>query len=1042
MMNRLFGNVLISLALALLLATGCVGEGPTGLYRAAQGTGPKVKFDLDHRPLPEIPLPNDTATRIDITSPSGRRINVSEEAPTELERDVRRKINRLEGFGVYQAITVGFDKPLDLDNIINRHQKNVDFMDDAVYVLNLNTRSHKYGQAVLLDFGRGNFPLALKSPSKYFTNDPRSTVANLLFDTTDEDLNNNGLLELTEDTDGDGVLDKPNVHPAGGDPVDDLLNYYEKETDTLIMRPVVPLEQESTYAVVLTKRLIGVDGNPVRSPFEYINHVRQNGALKNLRAVLRNYGLDYDDVSFVWTFTTLGTTRDLEALRRGIYGNGPFSFLNREFPAKMDKVHLLKDSGADRHLLDRVTFKSVIGLLVDAILGSAPQEQIDVVTSSYNNVDYFISGELIGPNYLADRDGIAEPGYPADDDEIWELNRLTGEGFYAPTRIPFWCAIPRADRGQGAPFPVAFYGHGYGGQRLEMLGFAGNLARHGIASCTLDAYGHGAGLARLDKEIIGGLLADKGLRGIFDAMVPSRARDLNNDGIPDSGGDFWTADTFHTRDIVRQSILDHLMLIRLLRSFDGVRKWGNSLDGVSPDKPAGDFNGDGVVDLGGPKADYFAWGQSLGGIISSVLAGVDPAITAAAPTSGGGGLLDVALRSDLGGVLNAVLLRIMGPLVVGVPGGNNGEVTVKFIVNNANARSEPTIHTSSKIREGDLVRVVNLSNGETDQVVAVTGGKFRLQIATDAMNAVEKRALLKIDTTAANFQPQRLTDTRPFGDLLEITVFDGTDVTKVREVINTFGEDVAFQGTVYPKGQPLVSLVMGFGHKRNTPDLRRFMMISQMILDQADPAAYAPHFHLNPLYSNDYDTATPGANVLVIPTCGDSIVPVNTGVAIARAAGIIELFNKDPRYGKTQNEVLIDNYVIEGVARFKRFDNDPRFTGKANVQTGSTLLDVDNLSGADMDVAGTGDHFKAPRLDPPLRLSVHTHNGLAGMRIPYLSKGGTHGFALPEPTWRFDTHTFMIHQVGHYFKTRGREIRDDVCMQDGSCTWMPPQAAP
>src|SRR5205823_203240 len=123
------------------------------------------------------------------------------------------------------------------------------------------------------------------------------------------------------------------------------------------------------------------------------------------------------------------------------------------------------------------------------------------------------------------------------------------------------------------------------------------------------------------------------------------ARDLDNDGVPDSGGDFWTADIFHTRDVIRQSVLDHMVLIRALRSFDGRRRSTQVFRSAGQPGLAGDFDGDGVVDLGGPDNDYYAWGQSLGGFFAAILPAVEPTITAAAPTSGGGGLVELGLRS-------------------------------------------------------------------------------------------------------------------------------------------------------------------------------------------------------------------------------------------------------------------------------------------------------------------------------------------------------------------------------------------------------------
>ena len=135
-------------------------------------------------------------------------------------------------------------------------------------------------------------------------------------------------------------------------------------------------------------------------------------------------------------------------------------------------------------------------------------------------------------------------------------------------------------------------------------------------------------------------------------------RDLDMDGLRDSGGDFWTADLFHTRDVVRQSVLDLMQLIRILRSFDGSRTWDA---GEGPGPLAGDLDNDGVVDLGGEldqTGRYSIWGISLGGILAAVLPGIEPAIEAAAPTAGGAGLSRVGIRSVQGGVPEAVFLPL------------------------------------------------------------------------------------------------------------------------------------------------------------------------------------------------------------------------------------------------------------------------------------------------------------------------------------------------------------------------------------------------
>ena len=88
-----------------------------------------------------------------------------------------------------------------------------------------------------------------------------------------EDLNENGLLDPPEDTDADGVLDKPNYLPGMNPARDDLpgradalMYFYERESHTLIAQPLEPLRERTTYAVVVTRRLLDADGEPVGSP--------------------------------------------------------------------------------------------------------------------------------------------------------------------------------------------------------------------------------------------------------------------------------------------------------------------------------------------------------------------------------------------------------------------------------------------------------------------------------------------------------------------------------------------------------------------------------------------------------------------------------------------------------------------------------------------------------------------------------------------------------------------------------------------------------
>src|SRR5687767_9082663 len=96
-------------SVALMLTASCDDDAPLDFGRTPPGPGARVRYDLGHLPLPDIPLPNDTATWPDPTSRTGLRINASLVAPTEIERDARERFDRLEGWGTFAPITLSFD---------------------------------------------------------------------------------------------------------------------------------------------------------------------------------------------------------------------------------------------------------------------------------------------------------------------------------------------------------------------------------------------------------------------------------------------------------------------------------------------------------------------------------------------------------------------------------------------------------------------------------------------------------------------------------------------------------------------------------------------------------------------------------------------------------------------------------------------------------------------------------------------------------------------------------------------------------------------
>jgi hypothetical protein len=163
----------LALCLAPVTLTACLADDPEGLAKAPPAAT-TVKYDFLHRPLPEIPLPNDIATRHDATSPTGRRINASLIAPSGFERSTRALIDEVDGWGVYQAISIPFTGPLDVQSILDGH-RDADYApeNDVVLLVNVDRDSAGFGEHIPLDVGNGNHPVVLEQIEGYWKNDPR-----------------------------------------------------------------------------------------------------------------------------------------------------------------------------------------------------------------------------------------------------------------------------------------------------------------------------------------------------------------------------------------------------------------------------------------------------------------------------------------------------------------------------------------------------------------------------------------------------------------------------------------------------------------------------------------------------------------------------------------------------------------------------------------------------------------------------------------------------------------------------------------------------
>ena len=1127
------------LAVAVPLAACAVDTAPKGLRATPLGTGPQVVFDLQRRPLPEIPYPNDVATFPDPTSRTGRRINASLISATHMERVARSSFDELEGWGTFAPIAVSFTRgegadphaaAIDLEDFHRRmHGTNSasawDTSDDSVYVVNLTT-----GVPVLLDVGSGSFPLTTVELGQYYPNDPRKNEQNILYETAEEGA---GLLQRDYrpelDTDFDGVLDHPNTFgpPDAWHGTGDLMTWYERETDALVLRPMLPMKEKTEYAVVLTDRLRGSDGQPVRSPFPYVHHPAQRAGVAKLAAIFGDKtrasyygdlaGTGLDRVAFAWTFTTQPVVEDLLLLRDGLYGKGPFARFATEYPPKLD-VHraaglALEDQDEPQGwqarpecaLASKAPYVARWADAKDAIIPFFQQlftlsaSALTGLKASLDYVDYFVVGTFDMPNLLGDPKS-------TDPDDHFHVNFLTGQGDVHRDKVHFWIAVPKARGDAKPPFPVAYWQHGTTVHDTEMFIHAGNYARNGIALAATDAPGHGLSLKTGEHFLLQALLSGSCLAPFTDAVASGRAVDLNGDGVADTGGLVWSAHILHTRDGVRQGALEGVELTRILRSFDGHAASDQDYDGDGKPDLAGDFNGDGVVDIGGPEGHYYSSGGSLGGILAEVHGAIDPYITATAPVSGGGGLIDINLRGKVTPV--PVLEQALGPLVLGVPASTLASGTtkctgdqrsVRWWLNDLFSTREVEIACLSpgELDLGKTVVVENVTNHERRCARTSTGGAFRVPIPTSVGDKIAIQ-IFDLPDQVVSYKGCVALEGAPLGrriDTWEQAAAAYTPVATEGLTCDAPAGCAQFRQQFYPVGSRLVAPQEGIGLRRQSPDFRKLMNLSQAALDPADPINYAPYFMLETLRGIDGAPVPPRA-LLDVHTAGDDQVLVSTGNAFSRAAGALPFLPPSaittmPEYadyatpaalhaewgGRSPNEVLIETHVNEGISRLGRTPGTACGVNYVSSDTckikpttdaatcAKTLYDADWLGEARQD-------YGQAHASPPLRLArqagVRASDAssldrawaprmtgapfkadgawsadapLVGCVTAFIQPLGQHDWANGEPCQAFDSVTYMDNLLAHFFASNGRDIyyithpTTHACLADSSCAF-------
>ena len=215
-----------------------------------------------------------------------------------------------------------------------------------------------------------------------------------------------------------------------------------------------------------------------------------------------------------------------------------------------------------------------------------------------SKVAFVKTGQFEAPNYQLIRNTLPS---------VWD-NPLT------PTKqrdetLTYLAFVPNRDVITTGDFPVVIFAHGNTRSRDDLFLIASQFANFGIATISINWVAHGDRAVKISNE---GVCAD--------ATDPTKA--------PQCYAPIASADFASTRDSMRQSVLDIVKLIEVIKAKDCGDETCSALD----------------FPLDPTRIGYI--GQSLGGILGVTANAVSPDIKAAVINVGAVGFVDVTINSE------------------------------------------------------------------------------------------------------------------------------------------------------------------------------------------------------------------------------------------------------------------------------------------------------------------------------------------------------------------------------------------------------------
>ncbi len=314
------------------------------------------------------------------------------------------------------------------------------------------------------------------------------------------------------------------------------------------------------------------------------------------------------------TFSTESATAGLLAMRRQLDDGSAFRVaaipaerrglrVEQSFPAAGTTLSYTQDQGA-----------------------KTGKKTVPVINTSAARAGHYVFGSYLAPSWLT-RDSVIPQ----------TSTRGAGPQVQGRAQLPFVLIVPAGPKPAGG-WPVAIFGHGFGGSDANLFLAADVNATRGVATIATDVVGHGYGPLSTWNVTSGGKTTSfsahargvdadangsiTSVEGVSAPLQPSPlAAIAQRDGLRETVADLMTL----VRAIGRGGDLD----TRQTRDTGQTRETGGDRDTAPLLRPTG--------------VTYY--GQSFGGIYGVMLGGTDPLVPALVPNVSGGPVSEIARLS-------------------------------------------------------------------------------------------------------------------------------------------------------------------------------------------------------------------------------------------------------------------------------------------------------------------------------------------------------------------------------------------------------------